>query len=438
MLGDGEGAKLAPRDRGGHARRGPRRRPPGAVGGAVDHQRHRIWPRLHAPRRPPRSALCAESMGSASTSTAPASPMRSASLGASPADLSWRAGVDALSFGFTKNGGLCAELLILFDPALAKIVHYRRKRAGHLLSKGRYLAAADPGHARRRHLAAQRPRRQCRRRPARRRGGRRPADLSGRGQRDLREGERPRKRRRSAPRASTFTTGVPARRGSSPPGTAIPPMSTRSPRRSAPYERARRRLSRSEDPLPLPARHADLGLDLDRHQGSTRRGAAGLVGQLPLPDRRRGDDGHCPRPPAPASPSAGAGTLPAVVLGVLQFVLNYNLVYLAEQYITSGLAAVVFALLVVPNAALAWAFFGQRVTAASRRHRPWRWRGSRCCSCRRCGCPTSPTGRDPGRARLHPARRARRLGLQRHAIVEGDEGTRHRPRARLGDALRRR
>lgn len=64
-----------------------------------------------------------------------------ASLGASPAELSWRAGVDALSFGFTKNGGLCAEALILFDPALATEVHYRRKRAGHLLSKGRYLAA---------------------------------------------------------------------------------------------------------------------------------------------------------------------------------------------------------------------------------------------------------------------------------------------------------
>jgi len=64
-----------------------------------------------------------------------------AGTGASPADLTWRAGVDALSFGFTKNGGLCAEALILFDPVLAKTVHYRRKRAGHLLSKGRYLAA---------------------------------------------------------------------------------------------------------------------------------------------------------------------------------------------------------------------------------------------------------------------------------------------------------
>ena len=64
-----------------------------------------------------------------------------ASLGCSPADLSWRAGVDALSFGFVKNGGHSAEALIFFRPELAAATHYRRKRAGHLLSKGRYLAA---------------------------------------------------------------------------------------------------------------------------------------------------------------------------------------------------------------------------------------------------------------------------------------------------------
>jgi threonine aldolase len=62
-------------------------------------------------------------------------------LGCSPADLTWRAGVDALSFGFVKNGGLSAEALILFDPGLAEATRFRRKRAGHLLSKGRYLAA---------------------------------------------------------------------------------------------------------------------------------------------------------------------------------------------------------------------------------------------------------------------------------------------------------
>lgn len=59
----------------------------------------------------------------------------------SPASLTWKAGVDALSFGFIKNGGLGAEALILFDPSLAQEVRVRRKRAGHLSSKGRFLAA---------------------------------------------------------------------------------------------------------------------------------------------------------------------------------------------------------------------------------------------------------------------------------------------------------
>lgn len=64
-----------------------------------------------------------------------------ASTGASPADLTWRAGVDVMSFGFVKNGGMNAEALILFDPKLADRARVLRKRSGHLLSKGRYLAA---------------------------------------------------------------------------------------------------------------------------------------------------------------------------------------------------------------------------------------------------------------------------------------------------------
>jgi len=63
------------------------------------------------------------------------------STGASPAELSWQAGVDALSFGFTKNGGMSADLLVFFRPELKAATLYRRKRAGHLLSKGRFLAA---------------------------------------------------------------------------------------------------------------------------------------------------------------------------------------------------------------------------------------------------------------------------------------------------------
>jgi threonine aldolase len=64
-----------------------------------------------------------------------------ATSGESLADVTWRAGVDALSFGFVKNGGLNAEALILFRTELANEIAVRRKRAGHLLSKGRYLAA---------------------------------------------------------------------------------------------------------------------------------------------------------------------------------------------------------------------------------------------------------------------------------------------------------
>jgi threonine aldolase len=64
-----------------------------------------------------------------------------ASSGENIADVTWRAGVDALSFGFVKNGGLSAECLIVFKPELAEEIAVRRKRAGHLLSKGRFLAA---------------------------------------------------------------------------------------------------------------------------------------------------------------------------------------------------------------------------------------------------------------------------------------------------------
>jgi threonine aldolase len=48
---------------------------------------------------------------------------------------------DSLAFGFIKNGGMSAEAVVLFDPAQADLVKYRRKRAGHLHCKGRYLAA---------------------------------------------------------------------------------------------------------------------------------------------------------------------------------------------------------------------------------------------------------------------------------------------------------
>ena len=62
-------------------------------------------------------------------------------LGCTPAEASWKAGVDALSFGATKNGALCAEAVLFFDRDLARDAGFRRKRAGHLFSKMRFLAA---------------------------------------------------------------------------------------------------------------------------------------------------------------------------------------------------------------------------------------------------------------------------------------------------------
>lgn len=64
-----------------------------------------------------------------------------AALGCAPADITWRAGVDALCFGATKNGALTAEAIVLFDLDRAEEIERRRKRAGHLLSKGWFVAA---------------------------------------------------------------------------------------------------------------------------------------------------------------------------------------------------------------------------------------------------------------------------------------------------------
>lgn len=72
-------------------------------------------------------------------------------LGCTPAEMTWKAGVDCLSFGGTKNGCLMAEAVVFFKPELARDFIYRRKRAGQTVSKGRLLAAQfeayfDGGH----------------------------------------------------------------------------------------------------------------------------------------------------------------------------------------------------------------------------------------------------------------------------------------------------
>jgi threonine aldolase len=62
-------------------------------------------------------------------------------LGCMPAQMTWKSGVDVLSFGATKNGALAAEAVIFFDPADARDFEYRRKKSGHLLSKMRFVSA---------------------------------------------------------------------------------------------------------------------------------------------------------------------------------------------------------------------------------------------------------------------------------------------------------
>ena len=68
------------------------------------------------------------------------------SLGTTPAEMTWKRGIDLLSFGGTKNGCWCAEALILFDPAKAQQMHYLRKRSAQLFSKSRFIAAQFDGY----------------------------------------------------------------------------------------------------------------------------------------------------------------------------------------------------------------------------------------------------------------------------------------------------
>ena len=68
-----------------------------------------------------------------------------ASLECTPAELSWKSGVDVLSLGATKCGALCAEAVIFFDKELSETFTHRQKRSGHLLSKGRFFGAQFVG-----------------------------------------------------------------------------------------------------------------------------------------------------------------------------------------------------------------------------------------------------------------------------------------------------
>ena len=64
-----------------------------------------------------------------------------AALGCTPAELTWRSGVDVLSLGATKNGAINAEAVVVFEPEIARDIPYRMKRGGQVLSKARFVSA---------------------------------------------------------------------------------------------------------------------------------------------------------------------------------------------------------------------------------------------------------------------------------------------------------
>ncbi len=322
-------------------------------------------------------------MGSACTWTARGSPMRWRRPATALPTSRGAPGVDALSFGFVKNGGLNAEALILFRTELTDEVAVRRKRAGHLLSKGRMLAAQllaliEDGlwldNARAANGAAQTL------------AGAAPGRLV-----------YPVEANEIFLRVSAGGSVASARArlrllrlgaGRNPPGHELGPAAAKrssgSPPRSRLCEHKTMSEARAENfrAVILPF------IIFTTIWGSTWIVIRGQLGDVPPPwsvtyrfviaaaamavvARWKGESLRL----------SGAGFLAAAILGFLQFVVNFNAVYFAEEHITSGLVATVFALLLIPNSLLGWAFLGQRPEQPFRLGIGGRGRGrGTCCS----------------------------------------------------------
>jgi threonine aldolase len=129
LLGEGDRRQADARERSGGDRSDPSGRPLGPAARDLDHQRDRIRAGLYARSKSPRSVTWRGTGAGAAHGRRALRQCRCASR-LPPADVTWRAGVDVLSFGFVKNGGMSAEALIFFKPELADATLYRRKRAG--------------------------------------------------------------------------------------------------------------------------------------------------------------------------------------------------------------------------------------------------------------------------------------------------------------------
>ncbi len=137
----GEGGKLAPQVLAEAIRRGAGAGLNGGRNGAVSITNATEWGTIYTPAEVAALARVAHQGGLPLHMDGARFANAVVSLGCSPADLTWRAGVDALCFGGTKNGAMAAEAVVIFDPARAEGFDYRRKQSGHVFSKQRYLAA---------------------------------------------------------------------------------------------------------------------------------------------------------------------------------------------------------------------------------------------------------------------------------------------------------
>ena len=154
----GEHFRLTPDRLRAGLRRDPMGRPaPLAAGGAVadraDRSRHRStrrqrWPSSLTLAEP--SVACESHLDGARVANAVAA------LGCIPAELTWRAGIDALSLGAMKNGALSTDAIVCFDPAISEQLVYRIKRAGHVASKMRFQSVQLDGIPHRRSVVAPR------------------------------------------------------------------------------------------------------------------------------------------------------------------------------------------------------------------------------------------------------------------------------------------
>lgn len=140
VLVEGEGAKITPeglREAVGRQARGSHAVQPSAISISQASERGAVY-------RPEEIAVLGESArgaGLALHMDGARFANAVAALGCKPSDVTWRGGVDLLSFGATKNGALAAEAIICFNPDYAEEIERRRKRGGHLLAKNRYVAA---------------------------------------------------------------------------------------------------------------------------------------------------------------------------------------------------------------------------------------------------------------------------------------------------------